>query len=198
MDDDAEVIRHQMQETRSSLTDKIERLEQTVTQKVQTTTAAVTDTVESVKGAVQDTVQTVKGTVNDTVDTVKEAFNVRRYFEEYPWAAFGAAVGAGFAGGVLLGTGAHARGDRITELHSRGRPYTGPNPSNDGGCRNSVFIIPAYPPPGACGRRARRATAGRATTRCARRSYRQIRQRTKHPVMAAAIARSAADRARVR
>ena len=54
MDDDPEMIRHQMQETRSSLTDKIERLEQTVTDKVQSTTAAVTNTVESVKGAVQD------------------------------------------------------------------------------------------------------------------------------------------------
>src|SRR5439155_3985836 len=81
MDDDPEVIRHQMADTRSSLTDKIERLEQTVTAKVQTTTAAVTDTVESVKEAVQDTVQTVRGTVTDTVDTVKEAFDVRRYFE---------------------------------------------------------------------------------------------------------------------
>jgi len=136
MDDEPEVIRHQMEETRSSLTDKIERLEQTFSEKVQSTTAAVTDTVESVKDAVQETVDSVKGTVagtvesvrstvSDTVDTVKQAFDVRRYAEEYPWAAFGAAVGVGFVGGLVLGTGAHARGDRITELHSRGRPFTG-------------------------------------------------------------------------
>ena len=146
MDDEPEVIRQQMAETRSSLTDKIERLEQTVEHKVQSTTAAVTDTVESVKEAVQDTVQTVKGSVRDTVDTVKctvnttvetvkEKFDVRRYFEEYPWASFGAAVGVGFAGGVLLGTGARARGDRITDLHSRGEAERAAVPSHNGGTR---------------------------------------------------------------
>lgn len=135
MDDDPEVIRHQMQETRSSLTDKIERLEQTVTEKVESTTSAVTDTVESVKDAVQDTVDTVRGTVTDTVDSVrdtvhntvasvKDVFDVRGYFRDYPWASFGAAVGAGFVGGVALGTGSHARGDRISTLHSQGQVAT--------------------------------------------------------------------------
>ena len=67
MDDDPEVIRSQMEETRSSLTDKIERLEQTVTDKVQ----GVADTVESVKGAVRDTVDAVKGTNAKILDTRK-------------------------------------------------------------------------------------------------------------------------------
>jgi ElaB/YqjD/DUF883 family membrane-anchored ribosome-binding protein len=136
MDDEPEVIRSQMEETRSSLTDKIERLEQTVTDKVQSTTAAVTNTVESVKDAVHDTVESVKDsvtgtvdsvktTLSNTVDTVKEAFDIRRYVEEYPWASFGAAVGVGFVGGLVLGTGAHARGDRITGLSSRGEAFRG-------------------------------------------------------------------------
>jgi len=147
MDDQPEVIRQQMADTRSSLTDKIERLEQTVEHKVQSTTAAVTDTVESVKEAVQDTVDTVKGTVtvtvdtvrstvNSTVETVKEAFDVRGYFAEYPWAAFGAAVGVGFAGGVLL-AGRSPAGDRIADLQSRGEPATTTRsaaaPSHNGG-----------------------------------------------------------------
>jgi len=144
MDDESEVIRHQMEETRSSLTDKIERLEHTVEHKVQSTTAAVTCTVESVKDAVQDTVETMKGTVHDTVDSVKstvnatvdsvkEAFDVPRYFHEYPWAAFGAAVGVGFAGGALLG--GRSRDDRISDLHSRGQVTMAPPPSINGGSR---------------------------------------------------------------
>jgi ElaB/YqjD/DUF883 family membrane-anchored ribosome-binding protein len=135
MDDEPEVIRRQMEGTRSSLTDKIERLEQTVTDKVQTTTAAVTGTVQSVKDAVHDTVDTVKCTVNNTVETVKETFDVRRYFAQYPWASFGASVGLGFAGGVLLESGHHARGDRIGELHSRGEVGRASAPSHNGGAR---------------------------------------------------------------
>jgi ElaB/YqjD/DUF883 family membrane-anchored ribosome-binding protein len=149
MDDEPEVIRHQMEETRSSLTDKIERLEHTVEQKVQSTTAAVTCTVESVKEAVQDTVDTVKGTVHDTVDTVKntvsstvetvkEAFDVRGYFQEYPWAAFGAAVGVGFAGGVLIGAGRRAPSHDISELRSRGQASMAAGPSHNGGSRKRV------------------------------------------------------------
>ncbi len=147
MDDEPEVIRHQMEETRSSLTDKIERLEQTVTEKVQNTTAAVNDTVESVKDAVQDTVNTVTGTVHDTVDSVrstvtntvesvKDTFDVPRYFREYPWAAFAAAVGAGIAGGTMLG-GARSHGGRMPRLRSRGRPFfaAAPPPSDDGNRR---------------------------------------------------------------
>jgi ElaB/YqjD/DUF883 family membrane-anchored ribosome-binding protein len=132
MDDDPEVIRHQMEETRSSLTDKIERLEQTVTEKVHTTTAAVTDTVESVRGAVRDTVDSVRGTVTGTVETVKETFDVRRYFEKYPWAALGAAVGVGFVGGAVLGAGGRRRDDRIPTLHSRGEVATEPPVSSHG------------------------------------------------------------------
>jgi ElaB/YqjD/DUF883 family membrane-anchored ribosome-binding protein len=151
MDDEPEVIRQQMADTRSSLTDKIERLEQTVEQKVQSTTAAVTDTVESVKDAVQDTVETVKGTVtgtvdtvrstvNSTVETVKEAFDVRGYFEQYPWASFGAAVGVGIAGGVLLGGGGRAA-ERIADLHSRGEVATTRTaPSHNGGGRKRSAV----------------------------------------------------------
>jgi ElaB/YqjD/DUF883 family membrane-anchored ribosome-binding protein len=149
MDDEPEVIRNQMEETRSSLTDKIERLEQTVTGKVQD----VADTVESVKGAVRDTVDTVKGTVSDTVETVKETFDVRRYFREYPWAALGASVGVGVLGGMALGTDARARGGRITHLQSRGQPFVGRGPSHDadgsGRMREARYdVAPAHAEPG--------------------------------------------------
>jgi len=134
MDDEPEVIRQQMEATRTDMTKKIEALEQQVVGTVQSTTQAVSDTVESVKEAVQETVCAVKDTVSDTVDSVKEtmtdtvssvkdALDLRGYVEQYPWASFGAAVATGFVGGLLL-EGGHGARHRIAGLHSRGEtPY---------------------------------------------------------------------------
>lgn len=130
MDDEPEVIRQQMEATRTDLTKKIEALENQVVGTVQNTTQAVSDTVETVKEAVQETVSAVKDTVSDTVGTVKEtmvdtvctvkeALDVRGYVDQYPWASFGAAVAAGFVGGVMIENGQRAR-RRIGELHSHG------------------------------------------------------------------------------
>jgi len=130
MDDEPEVIRQQMEATRTDLTKKIEALENQVVGTVQNTTQAVSDTVETVKEAVQETVSAVKDTVSDTVGTVKdtvaetvcsvkEAMDVRGYVEQYPWASFGAAVAAGFVGGLMIESGQRAR-RRIGELHSHG------------------------------------------------------------------------------
>jgi ElaB/YqjD/DUF883 family membrane-anchored ribosome-binding protein len=138
MDDDPEVIRQQMEETRSSLTDKIEQLEQAVTAKVQNTSAAVTDTVDSVREAVQETVESMKGSVTDTVESVKETFNVPRYFREHPWASFAAAVGAGFLGERLIGGMPRSS---VARGMSRAL-YRPPPPSYNGGRRET-----ASPPP---------------------------------------------------
>jgi hypothetical protein len=91
MADEPEVIRQQMEETRSALTEKLETLEQQVVDTVQGATSAVTETVEKVKGSVQD-----------TVETVKETFNVRRQVEHHPWLMFGGSVALGYLGGRLL------------------------------------------------------------------------------------------------
>jgi ElaB/YqjD/DUF883 family membrane-anchored ribosome-binding protein len=143
MDDEPEMIRQQMAATRSSLTDKIERLEQSVTQKVETTAAAVTGTVESVKDTVKtmkdtvhDTVDSVKCTVNQSVDAVKDAFDIPGYFREYPWPAFAASVAAGVAGGLMLGSSR----DPIGRLRSQGRPLivAAPAPSTNGADRDQI------------------------------------------------------------
>jgi len=113
MADEPEVIRDQMQDTRTALTEKLAALEQTVAQTVQNTTSTVTETVQSVKDAVQDTVGTVKDTVAQTVDsvkgaaestveTVKETFNLPRHIENYPWAAMLGSVAVGYVVGRLL------------------------------------------------------------------------------------------------
>lgn len=111
-DDKTQVIRHNIEETRSSLTEKLEKVEQSVVGTVQNTTSAVTETVGTVKDAVQgtvdavkdtvaSTVQTVKDTVQGTVDTVKDSLNLRRHVENYPWAMFGGSVAAGYLVGYL-------------------------------------------------------------------------------------------------
>lgn len=109
-----EVIRQQMEETRTSLTEKLETLENKVVETVQGATDAVSDTVATIKDTVQetvtsvkdgvdDTVSAVKETVSDSVETVKEYMDIRGYVAEYPWIMMGASVAAGFALGALLG-----------------------------------------------------------------------------------------------
>ena len=67
-----DLIRKKMEETRTSLTEKLETLEEQVAGTVQGATAAVSDTVETVKDSVEETVSTVKDTVQETVGTVKD------------------------------------------------------------------------------------------------------------------------------
>jgi ElaB/YqjD/DUF883 family membrane-anchored ribosome-binding protein len=114
MDQKSDVIKEQMAETRVSLTDKIEKLEDTLKEDVQTALHTATDTVENVTEKVEETVETVKEavegsveavkeTVQETVASVKEAFNLRHHVQRHPWAMLGGAVVVGFLGGRLLG-----------------------------------------------------------------------------------------------
>jgi len=100
--DQPEVIRQQMEETRTSLAEKIEKIEEEVVDKVTETTTAVADTVESVKDAVEETVEAVKGTVQESVQAVKNTFDLPRQMDRHPWLFVGASVGVGFLGGRLL------------------------------------------------------------------------------------------------
>jgi ElaB/YqjD/DUF883 family membrane-anchored ribosome-binding protein len=96
MDQDADAIRRQMEETRASLTEKLETLEHQIVETVQGATSAVAATVENVKEAVHETVSEVKETVHETVDTVKSTFDLRQQVERHPWLLFAGAVAAGF------------------------------------------------------------------------------------------------------
>jgi len=102
MENEAELIRQQMLETRTALTEKLETLEEQVTAKVKDTTESVVETVETVKEAVENTVETVSNTVEKTVETVKDTFDLSRQFEEHPWLMFGGAVAVGYVGGRVL------------------------------------------------------------------------------------------------
>lgn len=97
-----EVIKHQMLETRASMAEKLETLEQQVVGTVHSATSAVTDTVESVKDAVQQTVQLAKASVHDTVEAVKDSLDLSRHVREHPWVMVGSSMTVGFAAGCLL------------------------------------------------------------------------------------------------
>ncbi len=111
---DPEVIRHQMEETRESLAEKLEVLEKKVTDTVQEATSAVSETVqeakeavsetvEVVKDTVESTVETVKETVSSTLDTIRDTLDLRGQVEQHPWPMVGGAMALGFVGGWLMG-----------------------------------------------------------------------------------------------
>lgn len=101
MDDECppEVIRKQMEETRSQISEKLEILETQLADTVQSTTTAVNETV----GAVKDTVESVTGTVQDTVQSVGEVLDLRLQVQRHPWLVFGGSVAVGYvAAGYLF------------------------------------------------------------------------------------------------
>ncbi len=98
MDNELEVIRHQMEETRSSLADKLGELEGQIRGAVEGATNLVTDTAETV----QETVHNVTETVQETVHNVAEAFDLSKQVERHPWPMMGAAVATGFVGSLVL------------------------------------------------------------------------------------------------
>lgn len=136
MENQAEVIKQQMAETRESLSNKVAALEEKVISTVQDTTESVTQTVGAVKDSVTETVDTVKDAVQDTVATVtdsigkgvesvKQTFDLRGHVEQYPWAMFAGSVAVGFLGGRLLGGGHHAH----PGVPGHGSIYPGPQPA---------------------------------------------------------------------
>jgi hypothetical protein len=74
VDNELEVIRDEMEQTRASLADKLGALEEQVRETVSGATEAVSSTVEGVKDVVS--------TVSDTVDSVKEQFSLSKQFDE--------------------------------------------------------------------------------------------------------------------
>lgn len=94
-----DLIRNDMKETRTAMTDKLETLEQ----KVGGATTAVTDTVQAIKDSVTDTVATVKETVQDSAKAVKDWFNITGHVQEHPWMFFGGSVALGYFLGSVRG-----------------------------------------------------------------------------------------------
>ena len=105
MDDELEVIHHQMEETRASLANKLEELESQVRETVQSasdTVASAVDGAKEVVSSVSEGAKQMVDSVSETVETVKESLSINRYVERYPWASLGVAVTAGFCVAQLL------------------------------------------------------------------------------------------------
>jgi len=120
VDNELEVIRHQMEEKRASLADKLDALENQVIDQVHDTTKEVTNIVHEVKEGISDVVQEVKSTVGtvvedvkstaesvtdgvkETVESVKDTFDFREHIRRHPWLSLGGAFAAGFAGAYLF------------------------------------------------------------------------------------------------
>jgi DNA-binding protein YbaB len=91
MDAEPEVIRQDIEQTRSALTEKLETLED-----------EVMGTVRSAKESVEETIENVTETVQETVETVQRTFDLNYQMQERPWVLIGGSVAAGVAAGYVL------------------------------------------------------------------------------------------------
>jgi ElaB/YqjD/DUF883 family membrane-anchored ribosome-binding protein len=113
MPPETELIKQQMGQTRSSLTEKLEMLETKVFGTVHDTTGTLSNTIQQVSSTVRDTVREVGASVRETTGDVRasvrqamcsarEAVNVSRQVQEHPWLMLGGSVFVGYVGGLLL------------------------------------------------------------------------------------------------
>ena len=93
-----EVMRQQIEETKSQLWEKLDTLETQVSEAVQSTSTAVSETVASV----QETVANVTDTVQESVQSVSNAFDLPLQVERHPWLAVGGSFVLGYLTCELL------------------------------------------------------------------------------------------------
>lgn len=113
MPPETELIKQQMSQTRASLTEKVEMLENQVLGTVHDTTntvsgtvhelsSSVSGTVHEVSSAVRGTVQDVRATLNEALSSTRDALDLSRQAQQHPWLLFGGSVAAGYIGGRIL------------------------------------------------------------------------------------------------
>jgi len=130
MDPQPDVIRQQIDETRSSLTEKLETLEAEVKDTVQSARETVTHAQE----AVADTLTSVKDSVEHAKETVKRTFDIPRQVDQHPWLMMGLALVSGVVTGAVVG-GRMNTGRRMTrrmsDLSAAQPHYTEPMPTRE-------------------------------------------------------------------
>jgi len=97
VDNELEVIRGQMEETRASLAEKLQALEHEVLGPVEGAAEAVANTVE---------------TVQETVENVKDTLDLNKHVQNHPWLMMSGAVAVGYLGGCLI-AGPTRRADAV-------------------------------------------------------------------------------------
>jgi hypothetical protein len=91
MDNEPEVTSAHMDETRASLSEKLETLEH-----------HVVDTVQGATSAVAETVANVKVAVAETVENVKDTMNLHLQVQRHPWGMVGGSIALGYLGYLLF------------------------------------------------------------------------------------------------
>jgi len=137
--------RHDIEETRASMTEKLELLEERVRDTLEETKIAVDDIVENVKGTVDETVDAVKDTVDgakstvenivenvketmdDTMTRVKQSFDLRYQVEQHPWLMLGGSV---VAGSILASFMHRGHENRHYSYYADSRLNNGPEADN--------------------------------------------------------------------
>jgi ElaB/YqjD/DUF883 family membrane-anchored ribosome-binding protein len=146
VDNELEVIRHQMEEKRASLAEKLGALEDEVLDTVHQAKAAVTDTVHNVTEAVD----TVKEKVEQTVESVKERLDFRDAIRQHPWTAVGVSFAAGFAGGMFLETPSSPQGSsRAAYPQTTSYSPESSRPPGNGATTSSSALTSSLGPAGA-------------------------------------------------
>jgi len=102
MDQEPDVIRHDIEQTRESLTEKLEVLESEVKGTIADAKETVTGTIETAKQTVEDITSNVKETVQETVQSVKRTFDLPYQTQLHPWGMMCGSMVAGFLAGYLL------------------------------------------------------------------------------------------------
>jgi ElaB/YqjD/DUF883 family membrane-anchored ribosome-binding protein len=130
MDPQPDAIRPQINETRSSLTEKLETLEAEVLGTVRcarstvaTARDAVAETLTSARETVQETLSSVQETVQSAGDAVKRTFDIPYQVDRHPWVMLGLSLVSGAIAGALLGgprTAGERLSRRLSELSRRG------------------------------------------------------------------------------
>jgi len=133
-----ELIQQQMAETRASLAEKLETLEQKVVGTVEGATTAVNETVDVIKDSVQETVATVNDTVKESVETVKDWFDVEAHVRERPWLMMGGSVAVGYCLGAMLGSAQQAAPYAASPTYPwMNQPSSGGTHAHNGGSREA-------------------------------------------------------------
>jgi len=128
MEDQNEPILKQMEETRTSLTEKVEAIEELVSEKVRAGAEVVghaTDVAHEIVSDVKEAVHGVAETVGQTVQSVVSVFDLGKQTERHPWVVLTVSAVAGCVLGSYLVRRSHRRKSahdsrRARLVHARG------------------------------------------------------------------------------
>lgn len=121
-------IRHQLEDTRSELGEKLECLQE-----------RVMDTVEKTRSTVEETVQSAKSTVQDTLKSIRSTFDLKEQVLRNTWPMMGGA----FFAGMFLAHWSRGRRRSNAPLHDPGQPGNSahrPEPASAGPAAASGLI----------------------------------------------------------